>query len=796
MVCFIDLFKRFEYFRSKCFEYFVYLGSDEDSIPTLKELKSLLNEAAVNRYPTNSDIYERLQSIVTEASKCSRAAKDLLKQHETLRKQQQTNNSSQPEQSPTKRTLRSTAGRNANSGLRYENLNTKLTLEEISLFYEEIAELQCEIPEKYPLKELVSKCNSIASSIMSVMDLSKNESNELTLKSDDLELVLTDAQSIAVVDFGPQLDSFRHKYQEIHWLEECDKVINIEEDVKVGQQNLLELSNIKTLIENGMKLAVNTDTINSKLAELQQMLDEANKWIERAKSCLFTKSEDQNEQELNARKPPLDFLESLLSEAENSPNLKRLQLSPQIDRIRESVQKSRNWITRVNAIFGSDNQKYSQKASISNANVGEAPMIEMVEELVMSANGIECQLEHLPNLNSTISAARNWKERLNRTFCKKNSLYSLIQIITPRIQSHCNQSDNSFSSRAFYQYLKRLLSMTSAKERKNSATNANSGQNTKLQKSIFETQLNGNYSRTCIVALYKMFEEQELNNLKTIRNHNISKRKHLESKAYDFGSESSKQEMEQQKQQSMKFCICGKEANEWMIECQLCFDWFHDSCVQNYLSTNVRKKQQTQQSSASESLQPQQHFICILCSRGRRPKIETILSLLCSLQKLPIRILEGELLQCVAERAITWQDRVRSALSSHADLANGHSRALKLQNQPSYHLTQTNQLICSPVSVSESVPNARQSLANTSAHTLTNDIKAEELATEEATAEALLQLQRSQPNNSQTNSEHLESNNSLESHSQNTTVVSNESNISSEFSPKHKRKSPLVLRGM
>jgi hypothetical protein len=127
---------------------------------------------------------------------------------------------------------------------------------------------------------------------------------------------------------------------------------------------------------------------------------------------------------------------------------------------------------------------------------------------------------------------------------------------------------------------------------------------------------------------------------------------------------------------------------------------------------------------------------------------------------------------------------VRAALNSRPDLANGHSRALRLQNQPSYHSTQTNQLICSPTSGSES------------AHTLTDDRKAE-LATEEATAEALLQLQRSQPNNSQIKSEHLESNSSLESHSQNTTFVSNESNISSELSPlKHKRKSPLVLRGM
>ena len=48
-------------------------------------------------------------------------------------------------------------------------------------------------------------------------------------------------------------------------------------------------------------------------------------------------------------------------------------------------------------------------------------------------------------------------------------------------------------------------------------------------------------------------------------------------------------------------------------------------------------------------------FLCPLCLRSRRPRLETILSLLVSLQKLPVRMVEGEALQCLTERAMAWQ---------------------------------------------------------------------------------------------------------------------------------------------
>lgn len=48
-------------------------------------------------------------------------------------------------------------------------------------------------------------------------------------------------------------------------------------------------------------------------------------------------------------------------------------------------------------------------------------------------------------------------------------------------------------------------------------------------------------------------------------------------------------------------------------------------------------------------------YLCVYCCRSRRPRLETILSLLVSLQKLPVRLPEGEALQCLTERAMNWQ---------------------------------------------------------------------------------------------------------------------------------------------
>ena len=89
--------------------------------------------------------------------------------------------------------------------------------------------------------------------------------------------------------------------------------------------------------------------------------------------------------------------------------------------------------------------------------------------------------------------------------------------------------------------------------------------------------------------------------------------------------------------------------------------YFAGTCVPLPKSANMKNK--SSQMAAIQAAKDLK-FLCPLCLRSRRPRLETILSLLVSLQKLPVRLPEGEALQCLTERAMAWQDRARQALTT------------------------------------------------------------------------------------------------------------------------------------
>uniref|UniRef100_A0A2K5S6V7 [histone H3]-trimethyl-L-lysine(4) demethylase n=1 Tax=Cebus imitator TaxID=2715852 RepID=A0A2K5S6V7_CEBIM len=111
-------------------------------------------------------------------------------------------------------------------------------------------------------------------------------------------------------------------------------------------------------------------------------------------------------------------------------------------------------------------------------------------------------------------------------------------------------------------------------------------------------------------------------------------------------------------------CVCGQvPAGVGALQCDLCQDWFHGQCV-----SVPRLLSSPRPSLTSSPLlawwEWDTKFLCPLCMRSRRPRLETILALLVALQRLPVRLPEGEALQCLTERAIGWQDRARKALAS------------------------------------------------------------------------------------------------------------------------------------
>jgi hypothetical protein len=50
-------------------------------------------------------------------------------------------------------------------------------------------------------------------------------------------------------------------------------------------------------------------------------------------------------------------------------------------------------------------------------------------------------------------------------------------------------------------------------------------------------------------------------------------------------------------------------------------------------------------------------WLCDFCIRSRRPRLQEVVKLLANLQKLTVRLPEGEILQCLTERAMTWQEK-------------------------------------------------------------------------------------------------------------------------------------------
>lgn len=97
----------------------------------------------------------------------------------------------------------------------------------------------------------------------------------------------------------------------------------------------------------------------------------------------------------------------------------------------------------------------------------------------------------------------------------------------------------------------------------------------------------------------------------------------------------------------MKVCLCQKAPATPMIQCELCRDAFHTSCVAV--------------PSISQSLRI---WLCPHCRRSEKPPLEKILPLLASLQRIRVRLPEGDALRYMIERTVNWQHRAQQLLSS------------------------------------------------------------------------------------------------------------------------------------
>lgn len=108
------------------------------------------------------------------------------------------------------------------------------------------------------------------------------------------------------------------------------------------------------------------------------------------------------------------------------------------------------------------------------------------------------------------------------------------------------------------------------------------------------------------------------------------------------------------------FCVCQKPKDTFMIRCELCFEWFHPTCVPlprvpNEDPYTEPDEYHSQAVTAHRIATRETKYIGPCCARSRRPEYRTILELLVGLKKLPLQLVEGVALQCLTDRAMKWQ---------------------------------------------------------------------------------------------------------------------------------------------
>uniref|UniRef100_A0A2A4JRQ2 [histone H3]-trimethyl-L-lysine(4) demethylase n=1 Tax=Heliothis virescens TaxID=7102 RepID=A0A2A4JRQ2_HELVI len=241
------------------------------------------------------------------------------------------------------------------------------------------------------------------------------------------------------------------------------------------------------------------------------------------------------------------------------------------------------------------------------------PYMHSVESIVKKGQQIPLQLYEKHQLAQALQSARDWQRGAADMFLKQNWQHSLLEALSPRVEAGAEGG-----------------------RRRGRAGEA------WLEAGLFLRNFSEDSTPTDIVAAFKHAEQQELHAIKELRARNLRK------------------EVRAPVSAGVTFCTCQKRQYGVMTQCELCKDWFHASCIA--ASKEDREESPERVEVPFPNTEPK--FLCSDCMRTKRPRLDRILALLVWLQKLPVRLAEGEALQCVTERAMAWQDAARALLAS------------------------------------------------------------------------------------------------------------------------------------
>ncbi|TRY59713.1 hypothetical protein DNTS_002507 [Danionella cerebrum] len=240
---------------------------------------------------------------------------------------------------------------------------------------------------------------------------------------------------------------------------------------------------------------------------------------------------------------------------------------------------------------------------------GRVPGLAALSELVSRARGIPVMLEPLARLESLVSEVQTWKESAAKTFLLRNSSYSLLEVLCPKCENGGQKSKSKKAKDASVPHKKA---------------------DPKLD-SLFDVEKALSTSKDTAAAMATLSDvhQKELESLSMLRTSNESK----------FQSSPSCS--------ASTVCLCHTVPAGPMLQCELCRDAYHSGCVPGF-----------------KDIQTGLAWLCPLCKRSEKPPLDKVLPLLASLQRIRVRLPEGDALRYVIERTVRWQHKVQQVSPS------------------------------------------------------------------------------------------------------------------------------------
>lgn len=494
------------------------------------------------------------------------------------------------------------------------------------------------------LLTLLKKCDEISASIKNIFD-----SGEYT-SSQTLEQLLHDIHSVSFIDFSNELKLINSKLIELKWLDECQSLLN--DQISSKNDKVYDVGTIKTMIENGLVLKSNSRDVINCLNKLHKIHGDASKWINNSKVLLNIVKQAEHLWDEDASKPTIGELAALAEEIKENPGLRKVDLSPYSQELEKLLSECRLWMNKVLSAMNSFRS--------DNRNENDVVFVTVLEDLFTKGKELGCQLKDLSRIKKILDTTNTWKNHIERVFLRKKPLYKLLNILVPLTNSLLPASvDLMSSSRCYYQQLKKQAITIGSKD---------SGK----KSSRFERLLNNDYSQEKIRQVYLQAEEDEEIEMSSVRD----KRAIKNSEAAQGTEETFEKSSKEREKFLKKFCFCGKPiSSEWIIHCKTCQEWYHANCIQPYLPIILNTKGKKQSTSTNEDVREQFNFICPLCCRGNRPSFESVQSLIKSYLNLPVKMLEGELLLCLYERAERFKAKFKDQISQYPNLLRAYTLA-------------------------------------------------------------------------------------------------------------------------